>query len=352
MSILSFLNRNNYEGYVVFSTLIEGKFALGGWVHQRQTIKEISRGYRPGHIDNHTLRARIAGGLIDRFEISRLDSKRIHSRVGLDTQELNKKTVCVIGCGSIGSKVAFNLIREGIDKLILIDDEVLLLENIGRHLCGISNLNKLKVDAVREKIIDHYPDADIICIATTFNQAYNKNSEIINNSDLIISCTADIALERTLNNIFHTSAEFPSVLYTWTEPFGIACHSVMIVQRTKGCYECCLNPTDLHFNREAVISGPEEYIRNEAGCQTSFVPYSSLDVEQASLLATRLSLKWLLGEINHNIGMTYIGDISKAKTLNIKLSESYTKDTAFSYITFDIKKRDNCKVCGVESSDT
>lgn len=348
--LLTYLNIHGYWGYVVFSTVIEGSVALGGWVHQPQSIKAITQGYRRGHVDNRVLRTRIAEGVIDRLKICRLDSKRIHSRVGLDTQELNDKTVCIIGCGSIGSKIAFNVYREGIGRLILIDDEELLSENMGRHLCGISELGNYKVDAVKRKVLDHYPDADVVCISTTFNEAHAKYGEIIDKSDLIVSCTANIALERTLNNIFHTNIEFPSVLYTWTEPFGMASHAVMIGNRAEGCYECCLNPTNLHYYREVVVSDPVTYVRNEAGCQTSFIPYSSLDVEQAATLTTRLSLGWLLCGIDHNIGITYIGDISKAKKMNIKISERYIENQPFSHITFDIEKNRNCKVCSVESS--
>lgn len=350
--LLSFLNNNNYRGYVVFSTLIEGNVALGGWLHQSQNIKEITRGFPRGRLDEKVLRTRIAGGRIERFKICQLNSRRIHSRVGLDTHNLEDKTVCIIGCGSIGSKVAFNIYREGIGKLILIDDEILESENIGRHLCGISDLYKNKVDAVKRKIMDHYPDAEITCMPATFTEAYNEHNEIIDKADLIISCTADIALERTLNNIFYTNTEFPPVIYTWTEPFGIASHAILIGYHSGGCYECCLNPTDLHFYREVIKSDPETYMKNEAGCQTSFMPYSGLDVEQAATLTTRLSLKWLLGDVHCNIGETYIGDITKAKKLNIGLSDKYTKDMAFSNITFDVEKKAHCKVCSGDPADT
>lgn len=93
-------------------------------------------------------------------------------------------------------------------------------------------------------------------------------------------------------------------------------------------------------------------MKNEAGCQTSFMPYSGLDVEQSATLTTRLSLKWLLGDIHHNIGETYIGDISKAKKLNIGLSDKYTKDMAFSNITFNVEKKAHCKVCSGDPANT
>lgn len=344
-AILGFLNKHKYSGYVVFSAPINGQLVLGGWFHLPQNIKEISHGFRPGHLDIDTLKTRVAGGLIQRFKLIRLDSKRIHARVGLDTGDLHNKTVCVVGCGSIGSKVAFNLVREGIGTTILVDDEVLQPENVGRHLCGISSWNKNKVDAVKSRIIDHYPDAKVICIPETFNQAYIQHSEIINSADLIISCTADVALERTLNNIFYTNHEFPPLIFSWTEPYGIASHALAIVRRSKGCFECCLSPHNLHFLREAVNSEPDTYSLNEAGCQTSFIPYSALDVDQAATISTRLSLRLLFGELSENIGVAYLGDISKAKTYKIKLSKQYDGIAAFSNITYKVEKRKDCKVC-------
>ena len=344
-SILEFLNKQKYSGYIVFSTSINGQLALGGWFHRPQNIKEISRGFRPGHLEIDTLKTRIAGSIIHRFKLIRLDSKRIHSRVGLDTGNLRNKTVCVVGCGSIGSKVAFNLVREGVGTIILVDDEVLKPENVGRHLCGISSWNQNKVDAVESRIIDHYPDVKVICIPETFHQAYIQHSEMINSADLVISCTANLALERTLNNLFYTNPEFPPLIFSWTEPYGIASHALAIVQRSEGCFECCLSPKNLHFLREAVNSGPDTFFLNEAGCQTSFIPYSALDVDQAATISTRLSLRLLFGELFENIGMAYLGDISKAKTHNIKLSKQYDDIAAFSNITYKVKKWDDCKVC-------
>lgn len=147
--------------------------------------------------------------------------------------------------------------------------------------------------------------------------------------------------------MFYSSPDFPPVLYSWTEPYGIANHGLIVVRRTEGCFECCLNPKNLHYIRQAVVADPDSYLKNEAGCQTTFVPYSSLDVEQAASLATRLSLRWLLGELTENSGLTYVGDIGKSKTLGIKTSDYYTKDMAYSYVSFKIERRDSCKVCSV-----
>ena len=85
---------------------------------------------------------------INRISVRRIDYEYLQYRVGdLDTEFKMNKNVCIIGCGSIGSKIAMSLVQSGIRNVTLIDSEKIESENIARNLCGAFYLRWKKVKA-------------------------------------------------------------------------------------------------------------------------------------------------------------------------------------------------------------
>lgn len=79
----------------------------------------------------------------------------------LETATLLDRTAVISGCGSVGSYVALELARSGVGKFLLIDNDRLSYHNICRHQCGISDVGRLKVNAVADRIRDINPSASI-----------------------------------------------------------------------------------------------------------------------------------------------------------------------------------------------
>ena len=73
---------------------------------------------------------------------------------------LNKGAV-IIGCGSVGSLVALELARAGVGRFFLIDGDIMSYHNICRHQCGIQDVGKFKTTAVKERILQVNPTAQI-----------------------------------------------------------------------------------------------------------------------------------------------------------------------------------------------
>ena len=63
---------------------------------------------------------------------------------------LQKATVGIAVLGGLGSNIAVSLARAGIGKLILADYDIVTLENLNRQQYNISQIGKLKVDAIAE----------------------------------------------------------------------------------------------------------------------------------------------------------------------------------------------------------
>lgn len=79
----------------------------------------------------------------------------------LESDIMLKKGVVIIGCGSVGSLVALELARAGVGRFFLIDMDVLSYHNICRHQCGILDVGKYKTSALRERILQINPTAEI-----------------------------------------------------------------------------------------------------------------------------------------------------------------------------------------------
>ena len=66
-------------------------------------------------------------------------------------------TVAVLGCGGLGSQVAWILARLGVGKLILYDFDVVEASNLNRQNYSVSDIGKKKAQATAERIKDWLP---------------------------------------------------------------------------------------------------------------------------------------------------------------------------------------------------
>lgn len=80
----------------------------------------------------------------------------------LESDIMLKKGAVIIGCGSVGSLVALELARAGVGRFFLIDMDILGYHNICRHQCGIQDVGKFKTTAVKERILQINPTAQVI----------------------------------------------------------------------------------------------------------------------------------------------------------------------------------------------
>lgn len=79
----------------------------------------------------------------------------------LESDIMLRKGAVIIGCGSVGSLVALELARAGVGRFFLIDMDVFSYHNICRHQCGILDVGRYKTTALRERILQINPSAEI-----------------------------------------------------------------------------------------------------------------------------------------------------------------------------------------------
>lgn len=109
---------------------------------------------------------------------------------------LNEKKIGLVGLGSLGSKIAQSLVRTGVRKFYLVDDDVFLPGNLLRHTLDWKSVASHKVDAVENQLmnISSAVDVEVSKINLSGQEATTSLNTVLSklgNCDLIIDATAN-----------------------------------------------------------------------------------------------------------------------------------------------------------------
>lgn len=118
------------------------------------------------------------------------------NRLPKDYSVLAEKSVGLVGCGSLGSKTAAMLVRSGVRRLTLVDDDVLFSANITRHELGASAIGVHKVDALRARLIELAGMIDVTArrVALGGQESADVTDSVmlaLQGCDVIVDATAD-----------------------------------------------------------------------------------------------------------------------------------------------------------------
>lgn len=91
---------------------------------------------------------------------------RLELQIGKENiNKIKTTTVAVIGLGGVGSYTVESLVRSGIGKIIIVDDDIIDITNLNRQLMSLhSNIGKYKTEVWEERIRDINPDCEVIII--------------------------------------------------------------------------------------------------------------------------------------------------------------------------------------------
>lgn len=109
----------------------------------------------------------------------------------LESDIMLKKGAIIIGCGSVGSLVALELARAGVGRFFLIDMDILGYHNICRHQSGVQDVGKYKTTAVKERILQINPTAQVLTEHKMIQEISLGTFEDFCNEDTIIVGCAD-----------------------------------------------------------------------------------------------------------------------------------------------------------------
>ena len=167
-------------------------------------------------------------------EILRYSRHLLIPDVGLEGQrKLKSSAVLVIGTGGLGSPVALYLAAAGIGRIGLVDYDVVDTSNLQRQVIhGTANIDKLKVDSARERMLDLNPDIQV----DVYNEPFTSENAvgIAKNYDLLIDGTDNFPT-RYLTNDVSVMLGIPNIYGSIFRFDG----QVSVFDAQKGpCYRC------------------------------------------------------------------------------------------------------------------
>lgn len=117
-------------------------------------------------------------------------------RLSAEHAALADRTVAIVGCGSVGSKVAAALTRAGVGTLVLVDGDLLLPGNLVRNELDWREVGLNKPDALAARLRDINPSIKTVARKLLLGGQESSAStdsalQRIGQCDLIIDATAD-----------------------------------------------------------------------------------------------------------------------------------------------------------------
>lgn len=205
----------------------------------------------------------------------------IMRRIG---DSIKARNIAIVGLGSVGSRIAEYLTLSGINKMSLIDDDMMSSDNIGRHVLGESDIGKFKVDALTESLNNRMPEMNITPIKKTLESWISK--DIAKNFDCIVLATGDSPIEREVCRKAWTEQWECDLISAFVEPGGLGGHAILMKPGINGCIDCLYK--DNLFSGSLVAPG--QVVSSEiSGCGT-FTAYSAMDATKTAMLAVELVL--------------------------------------------------------------
>ena len=235
------------------------------------------------------------------IEIVRLDTDLFNRVQGIfDTGLLRPKIVTIIGLGSGGSLVALELAKSGVGNFILMDFDRLHSHNISRHVCGLSDVGRYKTRAVRDKILQHNPRAQVICHEVDVTEANELLYHVVVDSDLVVAAT-DNEVSRYMINETCLETGTPAV-YGGAYERAFAGEVIRVVPGEGGCYACVrqgMAGVMTSVSADQVFDYTEDTEDND---DFQAEPGLGLDVGFIAMIQAKVALMTLLRGENSHVG--------------------------------------------------
>lgn len=156
---------------------------------------------------------------------------------GLLSEELARRTVLVVGLGSVGGYLADALARQGIGRLIGVDPDAVEPENLSRTLYDVADIGRPKAEVLARHLLNANPSLAYEPLVGTVQALGNRTLEgLIRRSDLVVAASDDPAAQRIVNR--HAYARGVPAVFVGLYAGAKGGEVILSVPERGACYEC------------------------------------------------------------------------------------------------------------------
>jgi molybdopterin/thiamine biosynthesis adenylyltransferase len=250
----------------------------------------------------------------------------------VDQAQLRDRTVAIVGCGSVGSGIAGLLVAAGIGRFILIDPDRLEAHNVVRHLCGLGDLERLKVNAVADRLRDKNPEVAVTALPVDANEPGVLENALAQ-CDLVVAATDSPEVQLRINTMALKAGK--PVLYAGVYNFAFGGEVQRVIPGRTACLRCIYDATTDLFNRVE----PGEDGQTAAYDADRGQPGMCIDVGFITHLAARMVVETLLDA--HDPDRNLVGDY-----LLWGNQRRWAFRHPLEHIWFSIPRNPACPACG------
>lgn len=255
---------------------------------------------------------------------------------------LSKKTVAVIGVGSLGSEITRLLAMTGVGKFILIDPDKLEPVNIVRHVLGVSKLGGYKVASMRDYLVqERNPEASVFGVVGKAEE----QPDLLAKSDLVILSSLGFSQKEQLiaSELRKRGA---TVLVAGVYGKGIGGEIFLVKPDTGPCHSCFME-----YLKDTSKLKERKPIYGMNPGEVEAVPALAIHINRIATLTADFAIKTL---VNDHISPEYpeINLLIFANS-NLSIGSGESHQLAPLQIYLDIVSQNpNCSVCnGINLSD-
>ena len=289
------------------------------------------------------------------FLLSRFDRSRLLQRGGASMRHAGR-TVAVVGCGAVGGYVADALAHTGIDRLVLIDPDILQPYNAYRHTCGMMLASMPKALVLASMLQAKLPQVHCEPVISSIERflAREVDGRVTPESiDLYVIAVGNPTLSRWISREL-IQAHRKRAVFTWLEPLGLGGHVfVNAAAGHRGCFECLFQTADgieLLSPRCEFAEPDQNSLERLGGCGTSFTPYSDLDARRTAELAARIVVSTLTDSNPHSRLRSWKGAADEFIQRGLRLTPRVELSSDEMDVQGQAISHDACPVCRRTSS--
>ena len=331
-----FINQPSYPKVLLFSIVVKQKTLIFGWRIFR--LETARKGFRPTALSAmDVLNSFQKNDAVQRLKFDAFTKTRLQLRTDGHLEKDQPLKIAIAGLGSVGSNLLHYILPLNINKLVLIDPDILTIENINRHLLGMDFVGTYKVDSIKKSLESNNPLLEIKGIKKSIVRLMINDMDMLNQCDYIFVAIGKTNIEEYLINALKENALQKPVFILWVEPYLCGAHCLLVQPGN------CINLDDLYtdglFNYN-IISETEykdtarQLNFREAGCQSSYLPYGQkkLTLFLASLIPEIYNI--IERKERRNLRIMWKGNEQQQKELNLKLSK-LGEEMAFGALTIN-----------------
>jgi molybdopterin/thiamine biosynthesis adenylyltransferase len=300
-------------------------------------------GFREANLPYKILNANVRNS-VWLYSAHDISEETIFRRVsGFEVGVLSKKKCLILGCGSIGSRIAEVLIKTGVGRMTLVDKDVMRSGNVSRHILGLDSLNRNKAEALREHLLKKNPFVEMEVFTENPVAQPRKFEQLIAATDLVVSCFGNDATELYVNA---ASAVYGKPVIFCRSHLEGRLGVVLLFSPPKhqACFNCA---SDYLGQAECPVPKipPVPYdklVGLDADCGSAFLPASAVDLDLVSLHGARLSLELLQGRPTENNYWLIRGrDFTSDEYSELKGQIR----NPFTMLPYQIPSKNTCEIC-------